>query len=91
MTVSEKSATSIEVLRFIVAAWKRGGPMPTMRVICEAFGWKSTNAPGEYMAKLEASGAIRRSKRGGGYGIVLEHPSVKVVLEQLAEGKGAPS
>jgi SOS-response transcriptional repressor LexA len=49
-----------QVLDFLIAHWGRVGAPPTIRDICNAMGWKSTNAATNILLKLEGLGFIER-------------------------------
>lgn len=51
-----------ELLLYIIECYERHGYPPTLRELMLHFGWRSTNAPTELLAKLQRDGFIELHK-----------------------------
>jgi SOS-response transcriptional repressor LexA len=54
------SPQQLKLHDFLAERESRGMPSPSLREICVAMGFRSTNAASDLVQKLEDSGAIRR-------------------------------
>ena len=55
---TEPTERQLELLRTIDTAIKRDGFAPTVRELCNAFGWTSTNAAASHLRSLKAKGLL---------------------------------
>lgn len=65
--MAELSSTQKEILEFICARHARTGVYPSVREIGEHMGFKSTNTVDYHLRRLEAAGAIERSRAARTY------------------------
>lgn len=61
-----------QVLDYLQDAHRNNEPMPTIREICDHFGWKSTNSALQMLEGLRAAGHVDR--RGPSRTLVLLRP-----------------
>jgi repressor LexA len=57
-TLTEKQQN---VFDFMVKFFKKNHRLPVCREICEAFGYKSLNAPVEHLKLIEKKGLLKKS------------------------------
>lgn len=60
---SKPTPRQLEVLRYIASSLRARAIPPTIREICERFGWASTIAAVDHLAALERKGLVTRIAR----------------------------
>ena len=66
-----------DVYHFIVTEVWDCGMQPTIRGICDHFGWSGTNAASTHLRALEVAGWVSRGR--GCYGVFLDMDFVRLI------------
>ena len=53
-------------LAYMTMAWSRNGRWPTLREMCEHFGWWSRNTAAHYVERLVAKGWLTKAESAKG-------------------------